>query len=115
VFEDVCKNTGLSKSECNCLTCSPSIHRFKFLGLEAECKTMDDIIDAIQAEIEYFISLKEKGYKVGGAIADDYLEIYPPRRKGFYWSRCKNCGSHLELSKGTKPPERCDFCEGGND
>ncbi len=114
MHEELCANTGLIPFECNCLTCHPSVHRFKFLGLEAECKTLDDIIDTVQAEIDYFSSLKKKGYKVGGAIADDYLEIYPPKRKGFYWGRCKNCGFHLEINKGTKPPEKCDFCEGGN-
>ena len=49
--EDVCRNTGLGPLDCNCLDCIPSFHRFKSLGLEAECKTIEDIIDAIHAEI----------------------------------------------------------------
>ena len=111
--EDVCRNTGLEPFECGCLDCSPSIHRFKFLGLEAECKTLDNIIDAIRTEIDYFTALKKEGYKVGGAIADDYLEVHPPKRKGFYWGRCKNCGYHLEIPKGQQQPEKCVNCEGG--
>jgi hypothetical protein len=113
VHEDVCVNTGLNPFECTCLTCHPIIHRFKFLGLEGECKTIDDIIAAIQDEIDYFTSLKEQGYRVGGAIADDYMELYPPQHKGSYWGRCKNCGTLLELKTGAKAPEKCANCMGG--
>lgn len=112
MYKEKCKNTGLDPFECGCLDCSPSIHRFKFLGLEAECKSIDDIINAIQGQIDYFTYLNSKGYKAQPGDAEDYFEIIPPRRKGFYWGRCKNCGYHLELPKGTQQPNSCDNCHG---
>jgi hypothetical protein len=112
VYEERCRNTGLDPLDCGCLDCMPSVHRFKFLGLEPECKSIDDIIDAIQGEIDYFTQLKKEGYKVREGDAEDYLEIIPPRRKGFYWGRCKTCGYHLELPKGTQQPTTCDNCHG---
>ena len=112
VADDTCRNTGLRSSDCRCLDCFPNVHRFKFLGLEANCETIDDIIAAIQEQIDYFTELKESRYRVGGAINDDYMEIYPPRRKGFYWGRCKNCGYHIELPIGQQQPQSCDRCSG---
>ena len=110
--EYFCRNTGLEPFECNCLDCIPSFHRFKFIGLEAECKTIDDIIDAIQAEIDYFSALKKEGYHIKEGDAIDYLEIHPPKRDGFYWGRCRNCGYHIELPVGNQQPNKCDHCQG---
>ena len=107
-----CRNTGLDPFECGCLDCFPHVHRFKFIGLEAGCKSLDDVIDVIQNEIEYFTKLKKKGYKAKEGSAEDYLEIIPPKRKGHYWGRCKKCGFHLELPRGTQQPTGCDNCRG---
>ena len=107
-----CKNTGLDPFKCNCLDCFPSIHPFKFMALEAECESLDDIIDAVKAQIEYFKQLKEEGYSVKQGISIDYLQIHPPRHDGYYWGRCKGCGHHLELPIGTQQPRICEYCEG---
>ncbi|TFF93079.1 hypothetical protein EU546_06720 [Candidatus Thorarchaeota archaeon] len=112
MYEERCPNTGLPPLECGCLDCIPSYHRFKFMGLETDCNSIEDIIAAIQAQIEYFESLKDEGYTIGGAIADDYMEVYPPKREGYYWGRCKNCGYHLELPIGEQQPSQCKHCGG---
>jgi len=110
VYEERCRNTGLDSFDCGCLDCIPSIHRFKFLSLEADCESIDDIIHAIEKEIEYFNQLKNEGYRVREGDAEDYLEIIPPKRKGFYWGRCRTCGYHLELLKRTQQPTSCNQC-----
>lgn len=79
MYEERCFNTGLYLLECGCLDCVPSYHRFKFMALEGSCRSIEDIIVAIQTQIEYFESLKDKGYTIGGAIADEYMEIHPPK------------------------------------
>lgn len=112
MYEERCSNTGLPPIECSCLDCVPSYHRFKFMGLEADCRSIEDIIAAIQAQIEYFESLKVKGYTIGGEIAEDYMEVYPPKREEYYWGRCKNCGYHLELPIGEQQPGQCEHCGG---
>ncbi|MCF2135904.1 MAG: hypothetical protein K9W43_01570 [Candidatus Thorarchaeota archaeon] len=110
MFEPSCPNTGLPVFECGCLDCNPIIHRFKFIGLEAGCKTIDDIIDLIQSEIDYFIRLKELGFTAQDGDSIDYLELRPIKREGFYWGRCKNCGNILELPIGTQQPDFCQQC-----
>lgn len=112
MFEEKCRNTGLNPFDCGCLDCMPSIHRFKFLGLEAGCKSIDDIIDVIQNEVDFFTQLKKEGYSAREGDAVDLLEIIHPQRKGFYWGRCKNCGYHSEMAKGSQQPTTCDHCQG---
>lgn len=100
-------------SKCGCLDCEPIIYRFKFIGLEAKCKTIDDIIDLMQLEIDHFIELKELGFTAQDGGSVDYLELRRTKREGFYWGRCKNCGHILELSIGTQQPDSCELCKGG--
>lgn len=112
MFEYRCRNTGLEPFHCLCLDCFPDVHLFGPIGAEAGCKSIDDIINAIQNQIDYFTQLKKDGYKIRMGDGVDSLEIIPPRRKGFYWGRCKTCGHHLELPKGTQQPTRCENCQG---
>ena len=80
------------------------------MALEAGCESIDDIINAVQKQIDYFKQLKDDGYTVKTGQADDHLEIHPPQRDGYYWGRCKTCGHHLELPIGTQQPKSCDNC-----
>lgn len=107
--EKKCPNTGLRPFDCRCLGCYPSTHRLKYLGLDAECESIDDIIGAIQDQIDYFPSLKREGYHVED-MGNDFLAIIRPKRDGFYWGRCRSCGYRVEIPVGTQQPSECDNC-----
>ncbi|MFQ5831223.1 MAG: hypothetical protein ACE5H4_00780 [Candidatus Thorarchaeota archaeon] len=108
IEEWVCRNNGLTMEECQCLSCFPRIHRFKWIC--AECKTIDDVIDTLTGYAEYFRQLKGEGWTIGGPVEDDYMELYPPDRPGYYWARCK-CGNPFMVQKGVVAPELCDECD----
>ena len=71
---DRCKNTGLTRWECECYDCKPDIFRFKFLC--TGCETIDCVIGVLEGTLQQFRSLKERGYTIGGGIADGKYYIY---------------------------------------
>jgi hypothetical protein len=105
---DVCSNSGLPMDKCECLDCFPWIHRFKWMC--AGCDTIDDVIETLEGQAQYFKDLRDKGYTVDGEIPDDYMHIVPPERAGHYWARCKACGGYYEAPHGNA--ERvCEECQ----
>ena len=90
---DVCSNSGLTEDKCECLDCFPWVHRFKFICIDAQ--DIDDVIEILEGQVKLFKELKEKGYTIDEPC-DDYMQIIPPHRVGFYWARCKKCGEEYE-------------------
>ncbi len=107
--EFICRNSGLLRTECQCMECIPECFRFKFLCID--CKTIDDGISTLKDTLAYFQQLREQGYYIDGPIEDDYMEIYPPKREGYYWARCQTCGSPFMVQKGVVYPMTCDNCD----
>ena len=105
----ICVHTGKDREECMCLSCFPAIFRFKWIC--ADCKTIDDVIATLNGIAEYFENLKSEGWAIGGPIEDDYMELIPPKRKGYTWFRCKSCGQPFMVQKGVVPPKTCTSCD----
>lgn len=105
----ICRNTRLSRSDCLCMECRPDTFRFKFLCID--CKTIDDVIATLLDTLAYFQQLREKGFYVDGPIGDDYMEIYPPKREGYYWVQCQSCRKPFMVQKGAMYPKTCDTCD----
>jgi hypothetical protein len=94
---DICKNSGLPQDKCECIDCFPWFRRFKWVCAAAE--NIDDVISLLQAEVDYFKDLKQKGYQIAEP-ENDYMLIIPPYREGHYWARCKKCGEIYEELDG---------------
>ena len=107
MWED-CDNTGLTRENCRCLNCWTSVFRFKFLCID--CKNIDEVIEKLDVTLEYFKNLKKQGYRVDGPISDDYMELAPPYRVGFYWMACQECGGHYEMPAGRISHGVCQEC-----
>ncbi len=108
--DESCVNTGLVREKCRCLDCWPIIHRFKWIC--ASCVTIDDVIGVFRERTAFFEKLREDGWRIGGPIDDDYMELVPPIRDGYYWHHCNHCGSAALVPDSVKSaPETCVQCE----
>jgi len=107
--EMICPNTGMDCNKCQCLDCIPLILRFKRIC--AEAKTIDDVVNALEDVAEYFRGLKRQGWTVDGSIADDYMELCPAVKEGYYWTRCKKCGAPFTVQDRALSPGLCDQCD----
>jgi hypothetical protein len=105
----VCRNTRLSTDECLCMECRPEIYRFKFLCME--CETIDDVVATLEGALAYFKAAREEGYYIDGGIGDDYMEVHPPKREGYYWAKCQVCHRPFLVQKGAMYPKTCDACD----
>ena len=104
---DICENSGHPQDKCECIDCFPWFHRFKWVCAEAE--NIDDDIELLQGQVEFFKELNEKGYQIDEP-GDDYMLIIPPYREGYYWARCKKCGTFYEEVEG-QARRVCDSCK----
>jgi hypothetical protein len=94
-----CHNTGLEYGDCDCLDCRPWVWTYK--GLLDECKTIKDLVKRFEEAWAYFKALDDGRFVVRGSIQDGFIQLVPPKRPGFYWMRCENCGSLFEAQKGS--------------
>ena len=107
--EMTCPNTGMDRNKCQCLECIPHIFRFKWIC--AEAKTIDDVVKTLGGVAEYFKGLKREGWTVDGSIPDDYMELCPPVKEGYYWTRCGECGAPFTVQDRAVSPGLCDRCD----
>ena len=93
-----CQNTGLEYGSCDCLDCRPWIWSYR--GLLDRCRTINDLAKKFEEAWAYFKALDDGGFVMRGSIEDGFIQLVPPKRPGFYWMRCENCGSFFEAEKG---------------
>lgn len=53
----------------------PVIHGFR--GVFYGCKSIEDVIMALELEVNYFKTRKDEGYEVKD-VEDDYVSLSPP-------------------------------------
>lgn len=102
-----CHNTGIPYETCDCLDCRPWVWSYR--GLLDECKTVSDIVARFEEAWAYFKALDDGGFEMRGSFADGYIQISPPKKAGFYWMRCQDCGSFFEAPRGSTLYS-CNIC-----
>ncbi len=108
-MEFLCKGSGLPRDDCECTRCNTDIFRFKWICSETE--KIEDVIGTLGSIHDYFKTLQEKGYTIDGSIGDDYMEIHPPKRVGYYSVRCKKCREIFYVQHSAVSPGLCDTCD----
>jgi len=104
-----CPNTGKNANVCNCLDCFP--YTIPLTWPRKEAVTIDDAIHGLEGLVSHLMKLKAEGWTAGGSICEEYIELCPPNKEGYYWTRCMECGEPFTVEIGTESPCLCDKCD----
>ena len=108
--DETCYYTGMDRIECPCLWCSPPLFIFKYMLVDYQIDTIDDVIAALEDRLKFFEQLKKDGFRLMGPVEDYFAEFEPPESEEYYWVRCRSCGDFLKIDVGTLPRETCPMC-----
>ena len=93
---------------CRCLDCFPYTIPLAWAGT---AKTMDEAVAALREMTTYLNRLKKEGWTTSGSTSDDYVELLPPKKEGYYWTRCGKYGRPVAVEDGSDSPASCQECE----
>jgi hypothetical protein len=108
--DEICPDTGLAREDCPCMWCSPPMFYFKYMISDYDCKSIDDVIKALNSRLMFFKKLKDDGFRLMGPVEDHFVEIEPPDSDDAYWVECRSGGCYLKFPSGTPPPKKCPEC-----
>ncbi len=105
---DLCEDSHLPKSDCECLVCSPDF--FDINQLLVECSTLDNVVRKLESALDFFHYLQRNGFGAGISTDNATIKLIPSIVEDYSWVRCEGCGYPALVPKGENQDILCEDC-----